>query len=234
MRASRIPRAVLTLAVLATTATASGTDDQRIHYNDCPAAVRKTLAEEARGAKIDQVTKETEDGVSTFWTSVDIGGKKYEIGVDEVGTLVEMGLEVDEDEVSYANCPAAVKKTLDEESKGAKIDKIHKDLKYGKPIYAAIYAAGEREYEIVVAQDGTLIEKTLLIDDDEIAFADCPPAVQATLRSEARGGKIGDVTRSTGIGDRVYEAEVLIRGKSYLIEVSEDGTLISKTLDDQE
>jgi hypothetical protein len=45
------------------------------------------------------------------------------------------------------------------------------------------------------------------------------------------GGKIGDITRSSGIGRRTYEAEVEIKGKVYLIEVSESGMLLSKSLE---
>jgi hypothetical protein len=55
--------------------------------------------------------------------------------------------------------------------------------------------------------------------------------VQSALREHAKGGKIGDITRSAGIGHPTFEAEVEISGKVYLIELSEKGQLISKSLD---
>jgi hypothetical protein len=59
----------------------------------------------------------------------------------------------------------------------------------------------------------------------------CPAAVQAALREHAKGGKIGEITLSTGLGRQTYEAEVAIKGKIYLVEVAENGQLISKSLE---
>jgi hypothetical protein len=83
----------------------------------------------------------------------------------------------------------------------------------------------------VVAEDGTLVEKVLVIDDEEVELAMCPAVVQTAFREHAQGGVIGTITRSTGIGRHTYEAEVELKGKVYLIEVSETGLLISKSLE---
>ena len=55
--------------------------------------------------------------------------------------------------------------------------------------------------------------------------------LQAALREHSKGGEIRDITRSTGIGKPTYEAEVEIKKKVYLVEVGEDGHLISKSLE---
>ena len=83
----------------------------------------------------------------------------------------------------------------------------------------------------MVAEDGTLVEKVLVIEDEEIELAKCPAAVQAAFREHARGGTVGDITRSTGISRPTFEAEVKIQDKVYLIEVAESGVLISKSLE---
>ena len=44
-------------------------------------------------------------------------------------------------------------------------------------------------------------------------------------------GEIGDITRSTGIGQHTFETEVKMKGKVYLLEVAENGHLISKSLE---
>jgi hypothetical protein len=49
-------------------------DDEAIKLLDCPAAVRKTLIEEAKGAAIEAVTREDEDGETTYRADVVIGG----------------------------------------------------------------------------------------------------------------------------------------------------------------
>ncbi len=75
------------------------------------------------------------------------------------------------------------------------------------------------------------MEKVLVIDDEEVKLADCPAAVRPPLHEHAKGGEIGDITRSTGIGQHTFEAEVKIKDKVYLIEVAESGHLISKSLE---
>jgi hypothetical protein len=207
-------------------------DEQEIKFADCPAAVKKTLEAESKGAKIETVTKETdEDDETVYWADAVIRGTTYAIGVLEDGTLSEMNLAVDEEELPLDRCPAAVQATFKLEAFGSRIDAVGKDVKYGVTIYEAAVEHKGRSYEIIVAEDGTLVEKVLVIDDEEIELAACPAAVQIAFREHSAGGTVGDITRSMGIGHPTYEAEVEIKGKVYLIEVSETGHLISKSLE---
>ena len=104
-------------------------------------------------------------------------------------------------------------------------------MKYGVTIFETVVEHKGKSYEIVVAEDGTLVEKVLVINDEEIKLAECPEAVKKSLREHAKGGTIGDITRSTGIGGHTFEAEVKIKDSIYLIEVAENGHLISKSLE---
>jgi hypothetical protein len=211
---------------------ASASDDDEIKLSDCPAPVRKTLQTEAKGAKIETVTKEkNEDGAMVYWAEVAIGGKTFAIGALEDGTLSEMNLAFDDDDLPFDRCPSAVQATFRSEVFGEKVEAVARDMKYGVIIYQTVIDHKGKSYEIVVAEDGTLVEKVLVIDDEEVKLADCPAAVRATLHEHARGGEIGDVTRSTGIGQHTFEAEVKIKDKVYLIEVAESGLLISKSLE---
>ena len=209
---------------------AFGDDDQPIKLADCPAAVRKTLEHEAKGSKIEAVDKVTEDGATTYGAGVLVGGRKYRIHVDAEGSLIEMGLEVGDEEVKFAASPAAVQATFRREAKDAKFDALTKDLKYGVTVYEAVVNLLGKEYSIVVAENGTLVEKMLIIAEDEIDLTHCPAAVQHALREHAQGGKIGPVTRATGVGGHVFEAELEIKGKTYFVEVTEGGGLITKSL----
>ena len=184
-----------------------------------------------RGAKIEAVHKEKEGDETVYWAEAAIGGKAYAIGVLEDGTLTEMNLAVDDAELPLERCPAAVQATFRREAFGEKIKAVGKDMKYGVTIYETVVQHNGKSYEIVVAEDGTLVEKVLVIEDEEIELAKCPAAVQAALREHAKGGTIGDITRSTGIGRPTFEAEVNIKDKVYLIEVAESGVLISKSLE---
>jgi hypothetical protein len=207
-------------------------DEQQIRFADCPAIVRNTIQAEAKSAKVETVTREKgEDDGTIFWADVTVRGKAYVIGVLEDGTLTEMSLAVGDEEVPLDRCPRAVQAAFRSEAMGEAITSVGKDLKYGIIVYqAAIHHRG-RSYEIVVAEDGTLVEKVLVIDDEEVELADCPTAVQAALREHAKGGTIGEITRSVGISGATFEAELEIKSKVYLVEIAQNGTLIAKTLE---
>ncbi len=207
-------------------------DGEELKFADCPKAVQKTFQAEARGAKIEIVTREKDgDAGTVYWADVALGGKTYATGVLENGTLTEMNLAVDEEEIPFDRCPAAVQATLKTEAFGEKVDMVGRDMKYGVTIYQTVVGHKGKSYEIMVAEDGTLVEKDLVIDDEEIKLSDCPAAVRTALHEHANGGEIGDITRSTGISQHTFEAEVKMKAKVYLIEVTESGHLISKSLE---
>lgn len=205
-------------------------DPAKVKFETCPAAVKKTLEAEAKGAKIDTVGKETSEGETTYWADVHIGGRVYSIGVTEDGTLSEMNLATDVDEVSFEKSPPLVQATFKREAWDSKIESLGKDIKYGETIYEATVEHHGKTYEIVVAQDGTLVEKTLVIDEEDIDLDKCPEVVKKALTEHAKGGKVDSVTKATGLGQGTYHADIEINGKKYLVEVTDKGVLISKAL----
>jgi hypothetical protein len=223
-----VPAAVLGLLVSAV----SGTDEPELKLSDCPAAVQKTLQAEAKGAKIDSVSKEKDDEDQVvYWAEAKLGGRLYAIGVLENGTLTEMNLAVDDDELTLDDCPAVVQATFRHEAFGEKLGAVGKDMKYGVTIYETLVEHKGKPYEIVVADDGTLVEKVLVIKDEEVTLDQCPATVKASLRECAKGGTIGVITRSTGIGRHTFEAEIEIKDNVYLVEIADNGDLISKSLE---
>jgi hypothetical protein len=207
-------------------------DDEEISFADCPPAVRKTLQAEAKNAKIETVSKEKNDDNETIYSArVAISGKTYDVATLEDGTLTEINLAVDDDDLPLEQCPAIVQATFRSEAYGEKVDAVARDIKYGLTVYQTVVDHKGKKFEIVVAEDGTLVEKVLVIEDDEIKLSDCPAAVRAALHEHAKGGEIGDITRSTGIGQHTFEAEVKMKERVYLIEVSESGLLLSKSLE---
>ena len=85
----------------------STTTAEEIKFVDCPSSVRKTLQAEAKGFKIETVAKEKdEENETVYWAKVAIGGKTYDVGVLENGTLREVNLAVDDDDLPLDQCPA--------------------------------------------------------------------------------------------------------------------------------
>jgi hypothetical protein len=211
---------------------AAAGDDEELKLADCPPAVRKTLQAEAKGSPIEGIFREKgEDGDATYWADITLGGRAYSIGVLENGTLSEMNLAVDDEEVAFDRCPAAVQEAFRAEAFGARIETVSKDIRYGVTIYEAVVEHRGKSYEVIVAEDGTLVEKVLVIDDEEIELGMCPAAVRATFHEQSRGGTLGEITRTSGINGPTYEADIEIRGRVYLVEVAESGLLISKSLE---
>jgi hypothetical protein len=226
------PLLVFTTVSLGLLASALAGEGPSVKFADCPAEVKKTLQAEAAGARIEFVRREKDDdGEMIYWADVAVGGRHYAIGVFEDGTLSEMSLAVDDAELGIDQCPAAVRSTMRNEAFGEKIGNIDMDVKYGVTIFETTVLHHGKSYEIVVAEDGTLVEKVLVIEDEEIDLARCPAVVQTSLHKHAAGGTIHDVTRSTGIHGHTFEAEVEIKSKIYVIEVAENGQLISKSLE---
>lgn len=62
-----------------------------------------------------------------------------------------------------------------------------------------------------------------------VTMADLPAAVQATLKREAKDGKIEELRKETRKdGTVIYEAEIIKKGKGTDIEVSADGKVIER------
>jgi hypothetical protein len=159
------------------------------------------------------------------------------------GVLLAATALAKEVEVKLSDCPAAVRKTLEREAQGAKIDKVEKEAEDGETTYEADAKIDGAAYEITVAEDGTLLEKSLDgADDDEekeadeveVKLADCPAAVQKTLKREAGEAAVDSAFKENEGKKTCFEFDVKIDGKPYEIKIAEDGKLISKVLDDDE
>lgn len=235
MKASRLSVLAFGLAILAAAvAPAKGEESVDVELADCPAAVQKTLKEEARGGRIEAVSKETDEGKTSYFADVVIGGKSYGISVAEDGVLNEFSFHVDDHQIGLTDCPEAVQKTIREAAKGAKIRDVSRELNLGVKVFTTEFESHGKRYKIMVTEDGTLTEKILLIEEDEIALSDCPAAVQKTFNDESKDGTLKALIRSSGIGKPVYMADLDIKGASYHLVVFEDGTLVSKTIEGSE
>lgn len=150
-----------------------------------------------------------------------------------------------EKEVTLDELPAAVKATILAEANGAPIREIEMETENGKTVYEAEVMINGQEVEFVVAPDGTLLGKEIedendddADDDDEeeidISLDDVPATVKATILKEAAGAEIEEVVKETEDGKVVYEAEFEVDGQEVEIEVSPDGTLLEREIDDDD
>ena len=172
------------------------------------------------------------------YSAADPTGGKATVAASSAKARKEEDEDDDDDEVkiNLADAPAAVQKTLQREAFGAEIKKVAKESEEGKTTYEAEVKIEGHEYVIKVAADGTLLEKELEDEDEEVPmkFAEAPAAVQKTLQREAAGAKIETVDKLSREGRTLYEADAKIDGKNFEIIVTSEGLLLSKKLDEDE
>jgi hypothetical protein len=71
----------------------------KIKFSEAPAAVQKTLTDEAKGAKIETLDQETsKSGKVVYEADVKIDGTNYEIVVAPDGKLIHKKIDKEEDE----------------------------------------------------------------------------------------------------------------------------------------
>jgi len=70
-------------------------------------------------------------------------------------------------------------------------------------------------------------------DDEEMLMrlSDLPQSVQNTLITEASGGNVEEIEKTRKNGKVIYEAEVVIDGMEYEIEIASDGRLLSREIE---
>lgn len=136
----------LALALCATAAPAA-----KLTVKDLPAAVRKTVNDNLKGAEIRNIGKETEHGVSQYEIETMLDGKHRDFEVDTKGTLL-----VVEEETTIDAIPAAARTAILRKAAGGKVRSVETFTKPGgETMYEAAYTtkAGRRG-EVLVKADG--------------------------------------------------------------------------------
>jgi hypothetical protein len=153
------------LALLAAAAVAQEKDDGKLTI-DIPLAVQATIRQEQGDGKIQGFQRVNENDGTTFVVGLVIDGKKYRLALDAAGRVMSKELDREDEEekpVTVESLPAAVKKTIARESGGAPILGIEVQPK----AYVAEVKMGKRKYRIELDEQGKLMRKQYVGDDEE-------------------------------------------------------------------
>lgn len=137
---------------LSSMAFAQGKDEKekKIDRKDLPAAVEKTVGEQAKGATIRGFSTEVEKGRRVYEASLTVNGHGKEISMDASGKILEI-----EEEVAMESLPPAVKEGLTKAAGAGKITKVESLTKNGKLVaYEAAVKTGEKRSEVQVGPEG--------------------------------------------------------------------------------
>jgi hypothetical protein len=83
------------------------------------------------------------------------------LGCNSSNQQKEKENEGNELQITADQLPPAVRDTMQRESGGAALTKVEKETKEGKTAYEADTTIGGKNYELKVAEDGTLLKKKL-------------------------------------------------------------------------
>jgi len=98
---------------------------------------------------------------------------------------------------------------------------------------------GDKQAEIKVALDGTMLEPVTWEDEDddrddgehEVSINQVPEAVRRTLLREAGGHELEEIEEETQNGVTVYQAEWTVAGRKVEITVTADGKLLENEVE---
>jgi uncharacterized membrane protein YkoI len=131
-----------------------------------------------------------------------------------------------EKKIQRSELPAAVEKTVAEQSKGATIRGFSQEKENGQTTYEAEMLANGHTKDVQIDANGAVIEVEEQVDLQAVSAE-----VRAGLQAKAGKGKITKVESLTKKGTLVaYEAKVVTGGKRSEVQVGPDG----KPLDHEE
>ena len=176
---------------------------------DLPAVTQKTVQKHVGKGQITAIEQRIDEGETIYEVEFDNHGQKRGLSVGADGTLLSI-------EVALAETPAPVRKTINEQLKGATLGVIDKVFDDDEVSYEVEIKRGPVERSFTVDSNGKLIHL-------QVDFAETPKGVQKTIT--AQGGKVGEIFRVIEKGQLYYDAEVTKDGQKREISVGENGHL---------
>lgn len=142
------------------------------------------------------------------------------MGILASGALIAGAAIAAEKPVKMKDLPAAVRKTVQEQTKTAELKGLSTEVENGKTYYEAETKVDGKSRDILIDPEGRVVEV-----EEQTALASVPAPVKATLDKAAHNGKILKVETVTRGSEVSYEAMVSKNGKRSEVAVAADGRL---------
>jgi uncharacterized membrane protein YkoI len=119
--------------------------------------------------------------------------------------------------IQKKDCPTAVRKTIDEQSKGATVRGISTETEDGKTYYELETTANGHSRDVLIDPAGKVVSV-----EEEVPVSSLPQAARAALETR---GKILRAESVTKDGVVSYEAKIESNGKKSEVAVTADGVI---------
>lgn len=124
--------------------------DTKVKMGDLPPAVQAAVKEQTKTASLVGLSKETENGKTTYEAETTVNGKSRDVTFDKTGAIVSVEQEVDLDSI-----PAAAKAAIQKKIGTGQLKKVE-SVTEGKTVsYEATILKAGKSSEVGVNADGT-------------------------------------------------------------------------------
>ena len=231
MRRRTIEGFVLCLALcvagwLVALVNAEDESEERVSWEQLPAAIQKNLSEHA--SDVTEIEKDLENGKVVYEVAVEVDGKETEFTYDAEGKVLEI-----EEEITLAEAPAPVRTVILALAFGGKVEEISRETEAGRVAYEAEIERKDVNLELLMDAQGNVLEievKGKGGDEDEdeetLSWDQIPAPVQRAIKEHAGDAKIEKIEKESEGGKLVYEAEFKTEGRETELKIAPDGTLL--------
>ena len=125
--------------------------DTPVTMADLPAAVQAAVKDQTKTAKLVGLSKETENGKTTYEAETTLNGKSRDVSFDKSGAIIGIEQEVDLDSI-----PAPAKAAIQKQIGTGKLKKVESVTERSSPVsYEATIVRNGKTSEVGVNADGT-------------------------------------------------------------------------------
>lgn len=208
----------MTAAVLLTAGTFgyAAETTTRVSMSDLPAAAQKTVHNHLGKGKVGEIDKVVEQGEVTYEVELKKGGKDRTITVAEDGELLEL-------EIFLNETPAVVHRAIQKRLGSGTLEGITKLFDGDKASFEVETASNGKTKTFTLSETGKLLEM-------EVAAGETPAPVQATIRKEAAGEKLGVISQLFEDGEITYEVELNPETTPRTITIDPKGQVLAREI----
>ena len=126
--------------------------------------------------------------------------------------------------VKMRDLPEPVRKTVQEQAKGASLRGLSKEVEDGKTYYEAELRVAGHGKDVLMDEAGAVVEV-----EEEVPMASLPDAARDSLRKSIAGGKLVKLESISKNGAiTAYEAAIKKGGKTSEVKVTPEGKPVEK------
>jgi len=134
-----------------------------------------------------------------------------------------------EESVKMKDLPPAVQATVQQQSKGATLVGLSKEIEDGKTFYEAEMKVNGHGKDVLIDSAGKVVEV-----EEEIALTALPAAAKSAIEKAAAQGRISKLESVAKDKDLTYEALIESKGKTSEVKVTPDGKVVTQKEEEKE